>query len=80
MDTSVARPLPTAPRKRLRAAVRKEQLADDFGRLGIGPLPLGRENPSAAPDTDFHAAYSDRARDIAAQVYREDLALTGCTF
>lgn len=63
---------------------RQERLADDFTRLraclGIAPLPLEQENPSAPPDTDFHAACSNRAREIAAQVYRADLALTGCTF
>lgn len=59
---------------------RQEHLADDFARLGIDPPPLEQENPSAPPDTDFHAACSDRARVIGARVYRADLALTVCTF
>lgn len=63
---------------------RQERVADDFARLcarlGIAPLPLEQENPSAPPATDFHAAYSHRAREIAARVHRPDLELTGCTF
>lgn len=63
---------------------RQEHLTDDFGRLcarlGIDPLPLGRENPSAAPDTDYRSAYSPRARAIAAQVYAEDMEVLGYTF
>ena len=63
---------------------RQEHLAEDFVRLcshlGVGHLPLERRNLSAPPDTDYRHAYSDRAREIATAVYRDDLTLIGCTF
>lgn len=76
--------LPGRRRIEVDFVARQEHLAEDFARLcaqlGVGQLPLERRNLSAPPDTDYRPAYSDRAREIATAVYRDDLTLIGCTF
>jgi hypothetical protein len=63
---------------------RHERLSGDFRRLcerlGVGDIPLERHNPSSPADTDYRPYYTDRARQIAEQVYREDLEQLGYTF
>lgn len=63
---------------------RHENLPSDFRRLcerlKAGDIPLERHNPSSPPDTDYRVSYTDRARQIAAQVYHEDLEQLGYTF
>ena len=56
----------------------QETLSTDFDyicqTLGIANALLGRQNRSSPPETDYRALYSLRARQIATEIYREDLA------
>lgn len=62
----------------------QETLSTDFDyicqTLGIANALLGRQNRSSPPETDYRALYSLRARQIATEIYREDLKQFGYRF